>query len=128
MPFVSPITHRVVVRNWHTESSDPAGISRCALQAPSCHHTFEQFFVEPDQPVPPSTLRTAAYEQGNTYSNLNSQRHRWLNLLLLNFCYHNAHHQRASVPWYRLPAFRREGAGRADAFIGAHGVSFLTVI
>jgi fatty acid desaturase len=132
------------------------------------HHTFDQYFVEPDQALPGSD-RTAAYEQGNTYSNLISRRWPWLNLLVLNFGYHNAHHQRASVPWYRLPAYHRElygetgacelpmaellstwhrnrvrrvvaadyggpGAdgsgshGRADDFIGAHGVSFLTVI
>ena len=27
-----------------------------------------------------------------------------LNLLLLNFSYHNAHHERPIEPWYRLPA------------------------
>jgi fatty acid desaturase len=129
------------------------------------HHTFEQYFVEPDAALPMSG-RNAAYEQSNTYSNLISQRWPWLNLLVLNFGYHNAHHQRASVPWYRLPAYHRElygensgcempiavllstwhrnrvrrvfetdygesargGKGRADNFIGAHGVSFLTVI
>jgi fatty acid desaturase len=94
-----------------------------------------------------------------------SARFPWLNLLILNFGYHNAHHQRASVPWYRLPGYHRslygdrtpavmplsellrswhrnrvrrvssddygvprQGAGRADGFVGAHGVSFLTVI
>jgi fatty acid desaturase len=123
------------------------------------HHTFEQYFVEPDEALPNSD-RNAAYEQGNTYSNLISRRWPWLNLLVLNFGYHNAHHQRASVPWYRLPVYHRElygenggcevpisgllsswhrnrvrrvgdgngSDGRADDFIGAHGVSFLTVI
>jgi fatty acid desaturase len=128
------------------------------------HHTFEQYFVEPDEAVPLSG-RNAAYEQNHTYSNLISRRWPWLNLLVLNFGYHNAHHQRASVPWYRLPVYHRElhgeagaceipiselistwhrnrvrrvfaadygdpgpGPGRADQFIGAHGVSFLTVI
>jgi fatty acid desaturase len=128
------------------------------------HHTFEQFFVEADQPVPMHD-RDRAYEQDNTYSNLVSARFPWLNLLILNFGYHNAHHQRASVPWYRLPGYHRslygdrtpavmplsellrswhrnrvrrvssddygvprQGAGRADGFVGAHGVSFLTVI
>jgi fatty acid desaturase len=128
------------------------------------HHTFEQFFVEADQPVPMHE-RDRAYEQDNTYSNLVSARFPWLNLLILNFGYHNAHHQRASVPWYRLPGYHRSlygdrapavmplsellrswhrnrvrrvsshdygvpgrGAGRADGFVGAHGVSFLTVI
>lgn len=48
------------------------------------------------------------YEHANTYSNLISVRHPWLNLLVLNFCYHNAHHFKQAVPWYRLPALHRE--------------------
>jgi fatty acid desaturase len=128
------------------------------------HHTFEQFFVAPDQPLPPIE-HPRGYEQANTYSNLISIRHPWLNLLTLNFGYHNAHHHRASLPWYRLPAVHRslygestpavmplrellrtwhrhrvsrvlgegygtpgQGSGRADSFVGAHGVSFLTVV
>jgi fatty acid desaturase len=128
------------------------------------HHTFEQHVVEPDQPVSMDG-HDRAYEQENTYSNLVSQRHPWLNLLVLNFGYHNAHHHRPSVPWWRLPALHRKiygtdtpavmplrelirtwhrnrvrrvfatdygapqgGAQRADSFVGAHGVSFLTVI
>jgi len=70
------------------------------------HHTFEQFFVAPDQALPP-VIRERNYEQANTYSNLISKRHPWLNLLTLNFGYHNAHHHRASLPWYRLPALHR---------------------
>ncbi|WP_097460608.1 fatty acid desaturase family protein [Mangrovitalea sediminis] len=128
------------------------------------HHTFEQFFVAENEPVPLDN-RGRAYEQANTFSNLVSRRWPVLNLLTLNFGYHNAHHERASVPWYRLPAthlelygsqavavmplsellgtwhrnrVRRvhaddygspgEGVRGADDFIGAHGVSFLTVI
>lgn len=128
------------------------------------HHTYEQFFVAPDEALPP-IQRERGYEQANTYSNLISIRHPWLNLLTLNFGYHNAHHHRASLPWYRLPALHRslygqgtpavlplrellrtwrrnrvrrvfaqdygafgEGPGRADNFVGAHGVSFLTVV
>jgi fatty acid desaturase len=127
------------------------------------HHTFQQIFVEADEPVP-SHDRSRAYEEENTYSNVVSVRFPWLNLLILNFGYHNAHHQRASVPWYRLPRFHRslygdqtpalmplsevlrswhrnrvrrvlsdgsgpgQGPGRADGFVGAHGVSFLTVM
>ena len=128
------------------------------------HHTFEQVFVEADEPVP-AHRRDRDYEQANTYSNLVSTRFPWLNLLILNFGYHNAHHQRASVPWYRLPDYHRRlygeraaatvplsqllrtwhrnrvrrvscddygapghGPGRADNFVGAHGVSFLTVV
>lgn len=128
------------------------------------HHTFEQYFVAADEPVPLNG-RDRRYEHANTYSNVISRRHPWLNLLILNFGYHNAHHYRASVPWYRLPALhgdlygeepggmlplsqllrtwhrnrvRRvmsddygvpsQGSGGADNFVGAHGVSFLTVV
>jgi fatty acid desaturase len=128
------------------------------------HHTFDQYFVSPDQALAP-VARERGYEQANTYSNLISNRHPWLNLLTLNFGYHNAHHHRASLPWYRLPKLHRDlygedtpavmplrellrtwhrhrvrrvcgqdygtlgqGPGRADSFIGAHGVSFLTVV
>ena len=54
--------------------------------------------------VPADKLRDRAYEKANTYSNLLSLRWPWLNLLLLNFPYHNAHHEQLAVPWYRLPA------------------------
>jgi fatty acid desaturase len=128
------------------------------------HHTFEQFVVKPEEPVSMAG-RDRVFEQQNTYSNLISVRYPWLNALILNFGYHNAHHQRPSLPWWRLPALHRElyeerslavmpvrellttwhrnrvrrvfaedygavGAGpdRAASFVGAHGVSFLTVI
>jgi fatty acid desaturase len=128
------------------------------------HHTFEQYFVQPEQPVAMNG-RDRAYEQAHTYSNLISRRHEWINLLTLNFGYHNAHHHRPQVPWFRLPRLNRElhgerdlcvmplrelvytwhrnrvrrvvegdygmpgsGPGRADGFIGAHAVSFLTVV
>lgn len=129
------------------------------------HHTFDQYFVEAEQPIALDG-RGRAYEQAHTYSNLVSARWPALNLLTLNFGYHNAHHERAAVPWYRLPALHRElygdrhqavmplpellatwhrnrvrrvhaddygapgadGGRRADSFVGAHGVSFLTVI
>lgn len=128
------------------------------------HHTFEQYFIDAEAPVPMNG-RDRAYEQANTFSNVVSTTHPWLNLLTLNFGYHNAHHERAATPWYRLPALNRElfgegrrelmplgqllrtfhanrlrrileegygevgsGPHRADGFIGAHGVSFLTVV
>ena len=37
--------------------------------------------------------------------------HPWLNLLVLNFGYHNAHHHKPIMPWYRLPAQHREMFG-----------------
>src|ERR1700689_3758566 len=70
------------------------------------HHSFEQNVVSPDQVVP-KEARDRTYEQANTYSNLVSARRPWLNLLTLNFGYHNAHHERPGTPWYRLPALHR---------------------
>ena len=70
------------------------------------HHTFEQHRVSPDEPIPLNG-RTREYEQANTYSNLISTRSPWLNLLVLNFVFHNAHHHRPSVAWWRLPAVHR---------------------
>jgi fatty acid desaturase len=129
------------------------------------HHTFDQYFVASDTAPVPVTGKDRVYEQCHTYSNLVSVRYPWLNYLTLNFGYHNAHHERASTPWYRLPALHRElygdrdqqllpfgqllrtfhrnrlarildddygavgeGERRADGFVGAHGVSFLTVV
>lgn len=60
-------------------------------------HTYEAF--------PPGTIlpkRDRAHEQANTFSNLLSRRYRWLNLLLLNFGYHNAHHAVMKCPWHSL--------------------------
>jgi fatty acid desaturase len=143
------------------------------------HHTYQQYFIAADAALPVA-VQSHAYEQTNTYSNLIALRPAWLNLLCLNFGYHNAHHERAGIPWYRLPALHRElfsaqplstqpvsaqplstqppqllpvrellvtfhrnrvrrvlcedygqlgtGAGRADGFVGAHGVSFLSVV
>jgi fatty acid desaturase len=128
------------------------------------HHTFPQYFIEPDEPLS-MTGRDQRYEQENTFSNLISYRYPWINLLTLNFGYHNAHHHRPSVPWYRLPTLHEgvfgeqtravlplsellrtwhrnrvrrvlsddygkpgQGPGRADNYVGAHGVSFLTVV
>lgn len=54
------------------------------------------------------------YEQRNTFSNLVSERHPWLNLLTLNFGYHNAHHVKPNTPWYRLPELHRELFGEQD--------------
>lgn len=43
------------------------------------------------------------YEQSHTFSNVTSTRYPWLNLLTLNFGYHNAHHSRPTAPWHELP-------------------------
>ncbi len=49
-----------------------------------------------------------AWEQEHTYSNVISWRYEWPNWLVLNFGYHNAHHAKPTVPWFRLPALHRE--------------------
>jgi len=49
-----------------------------------------------------------AFESRNTYSNLISVKHPWLNLLVLNFAYHNVHHDQQIQPWYRLPKLHAE--------------------
>ncbi|RXZ30996.1 fatty acid desaturase [Oxalobacteraceae bacterium CAVE-383] len=51
------------------------------------------------------------YEQAHTFSNPLSLKYRWVNLLVLNFGYHNAHHSRSVAPWYQLPALHREMYG-----------------
>lgn len=107
-----------------------------------------------EQPSP-GARHDRHYEEQNTYSNPLSIRFPVLNLLVLNFCFHNVHHQKPSEPWYRLPALHRQrytrgcprlvpfreqwrryhhyrlerlrpGACMAEA--GANGVSFLVAV
>ncbi|MDL2338381.1 MAG: fatty acid desaturase [Pseudomonadota bacterium] len=130
-------------------------------------HTYDAYPIRGDAPIPNDKVRDRAYEQANTFSNVVGLDSFWLNLLWLNFGYHNAHHERPTVPWHRLPAYHREiygddyrqvvpvsqllkafhqhrvtrvlssdygevrgpeVPGRADGFIGAVGVSFLTAV
>ena len=68
-------------------------------------HTYEVLVKAPGaEYVPGPGPRTAAYEETNTFSDLISLRWTWLNALVLNFGYHNAHHHKQMTPWYRLPA------------------------
>ena len=57
------------------------------------------------------------WEQEHTYSNLHSLRYPLLNWLTLNFGYHNAHHHRPTVPWYRLPDLHESLFGADPAHI-----------
>lgn len=130
-------------------------------------HTYDAYPILGDAPIPNDKVRDRAYEQANTFSNVVGLDSFWLNLLWLNFGYHNAHHERPTVPWHRLPAYHRElygdgyrqvvpvsqllkafhrhrvtrvlsgdygevrdpeVPGRADGFVGAVGVSFLTAV
>lgn len=72
--------------------------------ADAFQHTYDAYAIQESAKVPEDKVRDKAYEQANTYSNLVSIRVPALNLLLLNFSYHNAHHEQLAAPWYRLPA------------------------
>ena len=72
------------------------------------HHTFEQYFVAADEPLRHERAGTAATSRRTPIPTSSHGDFPWLNLLALNFGYHNAHHHRASVPWYRLPALHRD--------------------
>jgi fatty acid desaturase len=133
--------------------------------ADAYQHTYDAFAVLEGGDIPNDKVRDRDYEQKNTYSNVVSVAHPWLNLLLLNFSYHNAHHERPIEPWYDLPKLHAqlfpghyaqvlpmatlltgyhrdrvarvlsddygavgEGRNKADGFLGAVGVSFLTAV
>lgn len=128
-------------------------------------HTYEVFASHSLEAAIADPKRDLRYEYENTYSNLVAERWWPLNLLVLNFPYHNAHHVRPSVPWHRLRGLHHSLYGekdsqvipcralfasyhrhrvsrvlsdsygtvarsgnRADAFLGAVGVSFLTAV
>lgn len=76
--------------------------------ADAYQHTYDAFAILSAGEIPDDKVRDRQYEQQNTYSNLVSVKRPWLNLLLLNFSYHNAHHERPVAPWYRLPAMHKE--------------------
>jgi fatty acid desaturase len=78
-------------------------------------HTYEVYASRSLEAAAPDPRRDLRYEYENTYSNLVAERCWWLNVLVLNFSYHNAHHVRPSVPWYRLPTLHRSLYGEKDA-------------
>ncbi|MFM9836358.1 MAG: fatty acid desaturase family protein [Methylophilaceae bacterium] len=87
--------------------------------ADAYQHTYDAFIVadagkKDDMFMADGKLRDAAYEQANTYSNLVSVRYPFLNLIFLNFSYHNAHHEKPIAPWYQLPALHEKLYGKID--------------
>jgi fatty acid desaturase len=62
------------------------------------------------------------YENSHTWSNLISERWPALNLLVLNFPYHNIHHLQPAEPWYRLPRLHQQRIAEADK--GVHTIPF----
>jgi fatty acid desaturase len=128
-------------------------------------HTYEVFASHSLEAAIADPKRDLRYEYENTYSNLLAERWWPMNVLVLNFPYHNAHHVRPGVPWHRLrklhsslygendrqvitcsallASYHRhrvarvlsdsygtvgQSGNRADAFLGAVGVSFLTAV
>jgi fatty acid desaturase len=94
------------------------GIMLTALRfADAFQHTYDVFLdselAQAGGKINDGKLRDRAYEQANTYSNLTSISHPWLNLLFLNFPYHNAHHEKPIVPWFQLPKLHHELLGES---------------
>jgi len=67
-------------------------------------HTYALFETLEQPSGPEAKQFDAAFEATHTFSNPHSLRYPWLNLLTLNFGYHNAHHEKPTQPWHRLPA------------------------
>lgn len=74
-------------------------------------HTYEVYETLDQKRGPEARLRDAEFEHHNTYSNLISVRYPWLNLLVLNFSYHNVHHQQQVQPWYKLRQLHQKWYG-----------------
>jgi len=74
-------------------------------------HTYEVYETLDRPRGPEARLRDRAFEHHNTYSNLFSVKWPWLNLLVLNFGYHNVHHDQQLQPWYKLPRIHHETYG-----------------
>ena len=51
------------------------------------------------------------WEQEHTFSPILSWRYPWVNWLILNFGYHNAHHAKPTAPWYELPSLHKQRFG-----------------
>ncbi len=64
------------------------------------------------------------YENLHTFSNPVSMAHPWLNLITLNFGYHNAHHTRPAAPWHELPGLHRKLYGEAPESGAARVIPF----
>ena len=76
-------------------------------------HTYE---VIPIGTIAPE--RNLDYEQSNTFSTLFTEKWKWkwINLLILNFGYHNAHHTLMKCPWHSLPELHEDIKQRQQIF------------
>lgn len=78
-------------------------------------HTYPLYETLEQESGPEAKQQDAAFEYSHTFTNVHSTRYPWLNLLTLNFGYHNAHHEKPTQPWYRLPQLSRELFGETFA-------------
>ena len=95
------------------------GIMLTALRfADAFQHTYDVFLestlAQSDGKIADGKLRDRTYEQANTFSNLTSLQYPWLNLLFLNFPYHNAHHEKPVAPWHQLPQLHQQLFGDSN--------------
>ncbi len=97
-------------------------------------HTYLSYTLDAQANSPILPVHDKAYEQANTYSNLFQPPYAWLNLLVLNFSYHNAHHAKPFIPWCRLPALHQQQSYQAhelpisSLFINYHRLRVARVI
>ncbi|MBA2658893.1 MAG: fatty acid desaturase [Nitrosospira sp.] len=80
-------------------------------------HNYDTVLVRDGAPYVIKHRGDRDYEGSHTFSNLISARHSWLNLLTLNFGYHNAHHARPTTPWHELPKLHQALFGNDASFI-----------
>ncbi|GIT99484.1 fatty acid desaturase [Sulfurovum sp. TSL1] len=77
-------------------------------------HTYD-LYETLDQPSGDEVKQyDSAFEKRNTFSNVFSLKYPWLNLLVLNFSYHNVHHDKQMQPWYRLPKLHKKLYGKDE--------------
>lgn len=77
-------------------------------------HTYELYETLDSKRGEEAKKYNREFEQKNTYSNLMSTRYPWLNLLVLNFPFHNAHHEQPGRPWYALPKLHKKLYGENE--------------
>jgi fatty acid desaturase len=96
------------------------GIMLTALRfADAFQHTYDVFLesnlAQSGGKISDGKVRDRSYEQANTFSNLTSLQYPWLNLLFLNFPYHNAHHEKPIAAWYQLPKLHADLFGDSSS-------------
>ncbi|WMD18321.1 fatty acid desaturase [Achromobacter seleniivolatilans] len=74
----------------------------CVRFVDAFQHSYPQL-----SPLSRHAASGVAFEQANTFSFPVARKFKFLNWLILNFGYHNAHHAAPACPWYHLPELNR---------------------